>query len=183
MLKAASFLADLANIKGQTNDKAVEDIFDGLSRLLRVAPLFIYDFVSPQAWVAWFQKITNPRAFHITQEIKRQLEWELAGSDVRMMEPEPPTPVKDTILREISEDFNRNCLRAFHAARRVKTEAILEQGLLALKRRRQIEFMQREYSAPANNPRAKRRLKAWADWSEDTDNPDTYYREVGRVTV
>lgn len=139
--------------------------------------LFVYDFDFPQAWTPRFQELLKPDAVQIVREVERQIEWELSGSDVRMLEPEPPTPVKEAALREICDDFSRNGFRAFHATRLVRPEVILEEGLRTLNRRDQIDLVQRTYQGVQGEQHVMRRVSAWASWKEDADTPQTHCRE------
>lgn len=140
-------------------------------------PLFVYDFDFPQSWTPRFQDLLKPGARQIVHEVERQIEWERSGSDVRMLAPEPPAPVKDAVLHKICDDFSRNSFRAFHATRLVRPEVVLEEGLRALNRRDQIDLVQRTYQGVQGNQQVDRRVKCWTDWEEDTDTLQTHHRE------
>lgn len=139
--------------------------------------MFIYDFDFPEEWVARFYTVIKSIAPNIVQEIERQRQWELADMDVRLNEPKPPAPKKDAVLREISEDFNRNSFRAFHATRLFDPEAVRHEGLRALRPDRQIEHMQRNIARQEKNQNMQRRQKRWENWSKETDSFDAQYRQ------
>lgn len=139
--------------------------------------MFVYDFDCPDEWVGRFIKLVEPKATSILKEIKEQTAWELSGSDIRFTTANPPAPEKDLLLATISTDFSNSAFRAFHATRLLRPTAILDEGLLALDRRVQIDRVLDATSAPGCTARRANRSAAWAGWSEENDTLDTRYRE------
>lgn len=122
--------------------------------------LFVYDFDYPHLWTPRFNELLKPNAVQIVHEVERQLQWELAGSDVRMREAKPPAPLKDYAIHKIQKDLSRNYFRAFHATRLIRPEVVLEEGLRALDARRQIDLIERTYQDVRRDARLNCRMEA-----------------------
>lgn len=139
--------------------------------------LFTYDFDAPQEWTPRLQPFVASDAAQIQAEIAREMAHELSHPFDRLPEPAPAMSATNAALDLIADDFRQAAFRAFHATRLIEPQIILQEGLRALRRREQIDRMQRASFSETPSADLAQRLARIADWNEDVDGIATRMRE------
>ena len=130
--------------------------------------MFVYDFDHPSEWVDRFRDFVKPKTADVIREMREQSEFIHLGLDERAFIAEPDSPETDRVLREISADFEKSFIRAFHATRLIEPEKIYNDGLQVLDREKHKARVQNNF-VTNDTVKQKRRNSSWDAWSKDED--------------